>query len=103
MSFWDTTNTEKPKGIKDPDAILDYPISFVDWLADISDTYSSHTVFTSGGTGGLTCDSSSQSAGIITPIFSGGIIGETAWFTIRIVTTGGRTDDRTFYLKTKDR
>lgn len=100
MSFWDVTNPLKPKGIKDPNAVLDYPISFATWLADISDTYASHTVIV---TGGLTCNSSSQAAGVITPILSGGTVGQTATFTIRITTTGGRTDDRTFYLKIQER
>ena len=100
MSFWDVTNPLKPKGIKDPNAVLDYPISFAAWLTDISDTYASHTVAV---TGGLVCDSSSQAAGVITPILSGGTVGQTATFTIRIVTAGGRTDDRTFYLKIQER
>lgn len=100
MSFWNTTNPAKPKGIKDPNAVLDYPISFAAWLADISDTYQSHTVTV---TGGLVLDSSAQAAGVITPVLSGGTLGETASFTIRIVTTGGRTDDRTFYLKIVER
>lgn len=100
MSFWDTTNPAKPKGIKDPNAVLDYPISFAAWLADISDTYQSHTVTV---TGGLVLDSSAQAAGVITLVLSGGTLGETASFTIRIVTTGGRTDDRTFYLKIVER
>jgi len=100
MSFWDLTNPAKPKGIKDPDAVLDYPISFVDWLADIGDTYASHIVTP---TGGLVVDSSIESGGIITPTLSGGNVGETATFTIHIVTTGGREDDRTFYLKIVER
>ncbi len=100
MGFWDMTNPDKPKGIKDPDAILDYPISFVDWLADIGDTYASHTVTTSGT---LTCVSSSEAAGIITPLLSGGTVGQTESFTIRIVTGSGRQDDRTFYLKIAER
>lgn len=100
MSFWDISNPAKPTGIKDPNAILDYPISFAAWLADIADTYASHTVTV---TGGLTCNSSTQAAGVITPILSGGTVGTTASFTIRITTTGGRTDDRTFYLKIKER
>ena len=100
MGFWDTTNPDKPKGIKDPDAILDYPISFVDWLADIGDTYASHTVTT---TGTLVCVSSTQAAGIITPLLSGGTVGQTESFTIRIVTATGRQDDRTFYLKIVER
>ena len=100
VSFWDTSNEAKPTGIKDPNAVLDYPISFAAWLADIGDTYASHTVMV---TGGLVCDSSSQAAGVITPILSGGTVKTTASFTIRIVTVGGRTDDRTFYLKIQER
>lgn len=100
MSFWNVTNPDKPKGVKDPDAVLDFPISYADWLTDIGDTYNSHTVET---TGGLVVDSSTQDAGVITVWLSGGTVGETATFTVRIVTTGGRTDDRTFYLKIKER
>jgi hypothetical protein len=86
----------KPTGIKDPNAVLDFPISFAAWLADIADTYASHTVVV---TGGLTLVSSSQAGGVITPILSGGTLKATASFTIHITTTGGRQDDRTFYLK----
>lgn len=100
MSFWDTTNPAKPKGIKDPDAILDYPISFADWLSDISDTYASHEIIV---TGGLVVDLATQSGGIITVWLSGGTLGTTATFTVRITTTGGRTEDRTFYLKIQER
>ena len=101
MSFWDTSNPTKPKGIKDPDAVLDYPIDWSAWLADITDTYQSHTVINL--TGGLVEDSSTQTNGIVTVWLSGGTAGETASFTVRIVSAGGRTDDRTFYLKIKER
>lgn len=104
MSFWNLTNPAKPKGIKDPNAILDYPISFVDWLAQEGATYSEHTVLTSGG---LVCDSSSEVDGVIIPILSGGDLGTTATFTIRIsaLNAAGTTvvDDRTFYLKIQER
>lgn len=100
MSFWDISNPLKPKGIKDPNAVLDYPVDFSAWLADITDTYDSHTVTC---TGGLVCNSSSESAGVITPLLSAGTLGETATFTIRITTTAGRIDDRTFYLKIQER
>lgn len=100
MSFWDITNPAKPKGIKDPSAVLDFPISFAAWLADISDAYASHAVTT---TGGLVCDSSTQAAGVITVWLSGGTAGDTGSFTVRIVTSGGRTDERTFYLTIKER
>ena len=100
MTFWDTTNPEKPRGIKDPDAVLDFPISFADWLTDISDLHASHTV---EATGGLVVDSSTHSAGVITVWLSGGEVDALATFTVRVVTEGGRTDDRTFYLKIKER
>lgn len=100
MSYWNEDNPAKPRGIKDPDAVLDFPIGFSAWLAALSDTYLSHTVDV---TGSIVCDSSSHSSGIITVWISGGAPGETASFTIRIVTAGGRTDDRTFYLKIVER
>ncbi len=100
MSFWNTDNPLKPTGIKDPDAILDYPIDFSGWLLDISDTYLSHEVITSEG---ITCITSNEVAGVISPFITGGMLGTTEWFTIRISTVGGRTDDRTFYLKIKER
>lgn len=100
MSFWNTANPLKPRGIKDPDATLDYPVDFSTWLAGISDTYASHSVIVSSG---LTLESSSESGGIITPIISGGVVGAVESFTVRITTTGGRTDDRTFYLKIVER
>lgn len=100
MSFWNINNPSKPKGVKDPNAILDYPVDFAAWLTDAGDTYQSHSILV---TGGLTVVSSAQSAGVITPILSGGNLGETASFTVRIVTAGGRTDDRTFYLKITER
>jgi len=101
MAFWDVTNEAKPKGIKDPNAVLDYPIDWSAWLLDVTDTYASHTVVNL--TGGLVHDSSSHLNGIITVWLSGGTAGETGSFTVRIVTTDGRTDDRTFYLKIKER
>ena len=100
MGFWDVSNPAKPIGIKDPEAVLDFPVSFAAWLADISDTYLSHIVLT---TGGIVCNSSTHSNGVISLFLAGGTIGETASFTIRITTAGGRTDDRTFYLSIKER
>lgn len=100
MSYWNEDNPAKPRGIKDPDAVLDYPINFNDWLTAISDTYASHAVTTSGT---LVCDSSACIAGIITVWLSGGTLGETETFTVRITTAGGRIDDRTYYLKISER
>lgn len=102
MSFWDTTtNPSKPTGIKDPNAVLDFPIDFSAWLTDIGDTYASHQVLIASGT--ITLQSSSFSSGKVIAWIAGGAVGETAAFTVRITTTGGRIDDRTFYLKIKER
>jgi hypothetical protein len=99
--FWDTqTNKTKPTGIKDPDAILDYPIDYSAWLLDLNDTYYAHTTSV---TGGITVDASSYLGGCIIPMISGGNVGETASFTIHIITTGGREDDRTFWLNIVER
>ena len=98
--FWTLDDPAKPKGIKDPDATIDLPLDWSEWLADISDTHASHSIAV---TGGLVVDSSSYAAGIITVWVSGGTVGATATVRCRIVTTGGRTDDRTWYLKIKER
>jgi hypothetical protein len=98
--FWDTSDKTKPTGIKDPNAILDYPIDYTAWLLDIHDTYLSHTIAV---TGGIVIDSSSFLSGYIIPVISAGTINTLASFTIHIVTSGGRADDRTFYLNIVER
>jgi len=100
MAFWDVRRVEAPRGIKDPNAVLDYPVSFADWLSDVGDTYASHTVTCSGT---LVCDSSSESAGVITVWLSGGRVGEVETFTIRITTAAGRVEDRTLRLRIVER
>lgn len=40
---------------------------------------------------------------IVTPVISGGTVGETASFTMHIVTTADREDDRTIFLKIRER
>lgn len=100
MTFWTTAEVDKPIGIKDPNATLDFPISFSAWLADMVTTYGSHTVSV---TGGIVVESTSHLNGVISVLLSGGTVGEVATFTIHIVTADGRSDDRTFYLKIADR
>ena len=104
MIYWDEFNPLKPTGIKDPQAVLDYPIDFSAWLLDMGATYASHTV---SKTGAIVIDSSTVLNGIVTVIISGGTVGETASFTIHMTATvsggGQRVDDRTFYLRILDR
>lgn len=103
MAFWNVTNPAKPKGIKDPDATISYPIDISDWLTGEAATYSSHEIIT---TGGLVEVSSTHLGGIIDVILSGGDLGVTATFTLRITAARGSStivDDRTFYLKIVER
>lgn len=98
--FWDMKNPERPTGVKDPRAILDFPVDFSGWLHDLKDSYESHTVETFGG---IVCDSSTEENGVIIPIISGGTVGQIGKFTVCIRTVEGRVDYRSFYLKIKER
>lgn len=103
MAFWNVANAARPRGIKDPDATISYPISIVDWLAGEAATYSAHEVIV---TGGLIEVSSIHISGVIDVVLSGGDLGAIATFTLRITATRGATtivDDRTFYLKIMER
>lgn len=109
MAFWNTDNPKKPWGIMDPDAVLDYPISFADWLTGIGAGYASHVV---------TCEAplnlvdSSHSNGIITVrLNTTGYVaathaGNKYSFTVTVVaddTPNAQQDDRSFWLKLEER
>nr|WP_295383547.1 hypothetical protein [Pseudoxanthomonas sp.] len=98
MSY-DLTNPAKPTITKDPNAVLDYSLDLAAWLTDISDTLSALSVTASGAT----VDSSAISGTKCIAWISGGTAGETVTVTFRFTTAGGRTDDRSIYLKIKDR
>lgn len=102
MAFqWDVTNPNRPIAEKDPNAVIDYPIDFSEFLRDLNDSYDSHTVIINGG--GIVAGLASQELGVIKQFISGGTVGEVASFTVRMVTIGGRTEDKTFYLRIKDK
>lgn len=86
---------------KDPDAILDYSWDWTAYLATISDTISSVTfTLTSPATTTPLVKTAQSNTSLIAKAFlSGGTLGATETCTCRIVTAGGRTDDRTIYLK----
>lgn len=84
---------------KDPDAILDYTVDWVDYLTDVTDAIASYQVLTTG----VTIVSTAQNTTKITAWLSGGIEGDKVQVTYRIVTAAGRTDDRSIYLKIKQR
>lgn len=86
--------------IKDSDATLDYPFDWEAWLALVSDSIASQEIIVETG---ITCDSSSIVDDMVIAWISGGTVGTTYRVTCRIVTSGGRTDDRSIFIKVKER
>ncbi len=85
---------------KDPDAVLDYVFDWAPYLTPIADTIASVTWVLSPG---LTKISQSNTTMTATAFIGGGTAGESLTLTCRIVTAGGRTDDRSVVLKIVDR
>lgn len=84
------------KFTKDPDAVLDYEWDWSDWLTAITDTITSVTFVPDTG---IVVNSSSHTATAAIAWISGGTAGTSYNVTCRIVTAGGRTDDRTATFK----
>ena len=95
------TGTSKDPFIKDPDAVLDYAVSWAAWLAEVSDTLA--TSVWSVLTGTVEIDSDVSNTTVATVWLSGGAAGEKCTLLNRVTTAGGRTDDRTIYLKIKEK
>jgi hypothetical protein len=81
---------------KDPNAVLDYTVDWGPYLTPLADTIASVTWITSAG---LTKVSQINTTTTATAFVSGGVLDTTETLTCRIVTAGGRTDDRTLSLK----
>ena len=81
------------KFLKDPAAVLDYSIDWSEWLGTDTISTSTWTVAT-----GLTVGANQNANGITTVWISGGTAGSSYAVTNKIVTAGGRTDERTFYI-----
>ena len=79
---------------KDANAILDYTVDWELWLG--SDTISTSSWSADSGITVVTSTNSTTSA---TVWLSGGTAGEVYNITNRIVTAGGRTDDRTVVVR----
>jgi hypothetical protein len=84
--------------VKDPSAVLDYAWDWATWLG--VDTIAESTV-TAGS--GLTLDSSSNTTTKVTAWLSGGTAGVEYDVTCRVVTAGGRTDERTIAVRVEER
>jgi hypothetical protein len=91
---------------KDPDALLDYSFDWTAWLAvsDPADTITTHAASIVTGTSlTATIENSAEAGGIVTVWVSGGAAGEKVGVRCRITSASGRIDDRTVYLKIKER
>lgn len=85
---------------KDPDAVLDYSVDWLLWLAG-DQISSSEWILEPGATIQNITDTFTTSRTVVW--LSGGDKGITYLVTNRIVTAGGRTDDRTISVKVEDR
>ena len=104
---WNIDDPTKPWIDWDPQANIRIPIGVADWLTELGDTYASHDVI---ATPPLECaDEGAHAAGTIpvrmklvaSPTYTAG---QKYPFTLRIFGADGLTqDDRTWWLKVKDR
>lgn len=83
---------------KDPDANLDYSIDWTSWLA--GDTILTSTWSVESG---LSLGTETNTSTLSTVWISGGTIGHSYIAVNRIVTTGGRTDDRSILIMVKQK
>jgi len=83
---------------KDPDAVLDYTIDWSPWLD--GDTINTSIYIVANG---IVEDSRSNTNTETTIWLSSGTSSVKYKITNRIVTAAGRTEDRTFYVKIKEK
>lgn len=90
--------------LKDPDAVLDYAVSWAAWLSGVSDTLSvsEWSIVTSTTVPPLVIDTDTSDDTTATVWLSGGLAGTKYALQNRITTAGGRVNDRTIYVKVKE-
>jgi hypothetical protein len=85
--------------VKDPNAVLDYQWDWSSWL-DEGETITTATVTAPDG---ITVDSQANTTTTVTAWLSGGSLSASYPVTCRVVTSDGRTDDRTISLYIRER
>lgn len=85
---------------KDPNAVLDYAFDWITHWLGVSETITSHVVTTESG---ITKESDSESAGIVTVWLSEGEHGKDYTVACKITTNEGRTDERSINIKCRER
>lgn len=89
-----------PKYTHDPQAVLDYPADWSDWLP-LGDTLTDATVTADSG---VTIENVQPPfEGVVVAWISGGTAGESYTVTYHVVTADGREDDRSITLVCKER
>lgn len=88
--------------VKDPDAVVDYTFDWSDWLT--TDTITGATI-TIADSATMAKDSQAivNSDQSVRVWISGGAARDRAAVSCLITTAAGRTDERTFYIRVRDR
>ena len=93
--------------LKDPSAVLDYVFDWTEWLATgetiAVDSETGKKLITITADTGITVDSSTEDDGKVTVWLSGGTVGTTYRVECLIVTTAGRTDERSLWITVQER
>lgn len=84
---------------KDPEAVLDFTVDWATWLG--VDTISGTPTWTVPT--GLTKDSQTNTTTTATAWLSGGSVGQDYVVECKIATAAGRTDERSFVVKVRER
>ncbi len=96
---FDLTNALKPTILKSLGTALEYSWDWSEWLARVNDSLASATVI---NVVGITVGLVTVAGAVVTAIVSAGTVG-TGSATCRIVTAGGRIEERTMYFKVVQR
>lgn len=83
---------------KDPQAVLEYSTNWGPWLAQHGDSILTFSAFAAAGAT-TNIQAVINVSSVISAIVAGGTVGKLEPVTFHIVTVGGRTDERTIYLK----
>lgn len=99
--WWTLTDPKKPRGLKDPDAVIDITFDWTSWLDDIGSVQISDVTFTLNGVSSVGSFSDGTK---VTVFVSGGTAGSSATVSCKIktLTTPSRTDERTIYIDIAD-
>jgi len=89
--------------LKDPEAVLDYAWNWANWLDTSTTPNESIIAHTITVPSGLTLESSTAASGSVTAWISGGTVGTTYRVECLIVTTAGRTDERSLWITVQER